>query len=366
MLIGTFHNPNWVRAHILPVLQANDGNVLLVCDEPVEEFDGLETIYPPRLACKLLSRAVAKLFWGLAAAIKYRPDIVMGYHIFPAAVTAMIVGRTTNAQVGYQVTAGQLELEGGGWHAENVVLTMLGHASHIVERSAIGLVRQFDQVIVRGSRAEEFLRSNSVRCPVTAITGSVPIPDTCADRDARKNDIIFVGRLTEYKRPDRLIDVLAKVHDREVPFNAVLVGDGPDLTGLQERAEAAGITSQVEWAGQRSDIPELLQNARIFVLTSRWEGVSIALLEAMVSGLVPVVSNVGDMADVVQNAENGFIFEEDDLDAYADAIIRLLQDGEHWKKLSAKARESGTAKAGRDQVAAKWRTLFDECRRGCR
>ena len=191
MLIGTFHNPNWVRAHLIPILHANDGKVLVVCDEPVEPLEGLRSVCPPNLMSKLLSRAVAKFIWAIIFGIRYRPDVVMGYHIFPGAVSALVVGRSINAVVGYQVTAGQLELEGGGWHSENVLLTMLNHASLAVEKSALRLVRQFDEVIVRGSRAKNYLFENGVANSIRTITGSVAIPDECTNYSDREYDIIF-------------------------------------------------------------------------------------------------------------------------------------------------------------------------------
>ncbi len=368
MLIGTFHNPNWFHAHVPPVVEANGGNVILVCDEPVDHIDGLRVIYPPRLANRLLSRAGAKLFWALAVAIRLRPDIVMGYHIFPSAIIGLIVGRSTNARVGYQMTGGQLETEGGGWHAENVVMSSLGRPSAIVERRVLAVVRQFDEIIVRGSRAEDHLREHRFAGPIRTITGSVVVPDTYANYDDREYDLIFVGRLTEYKRPDRLVEVIHRVVDSGVDdFKVLIVGDGPDRAELEAQSTRDGTVKNIEWAGQRSDVPDLLQRARMFILTSRWEGVSIALLEAMVSGLVPVVSRVGDMADVVSDGDNGFIPQEDDLDAFVAAITDVARNRERWNELSKRARESGVAKASRDAVAARWRQMFkenrpDECR----
>ncbi len=358
MLIGTFHNPNWFCAHVLPIVDANGGNVILVCDEPVQDVDGLETVCPPRLANRLLSRAGAKLFWGLAAAFRTRPDVVMGYHIFPSGIIGLIVGRSVGARVGYQMTGGQLETEGGGWHAENVVMRSLGRPSAFVEKRVLSVIRQFDEVIVRGSRAEGHLREHGFAGPIRTITGSVVVPESAASFDERDVDLIFVGRLTEYKRPDRLIEVIRVVVTSGLDdLRVMIVGDGPDRADLEAQSIAGGIADNIEWLGQRSDVPELLQRARMFILTSRWEGVSIALLEAMVSGLVPVVSNVGDMADVVIDGENGFIPNEDDIDAFVEAIASVVRDRDRWTRLSATARQSGVAKASRESVAALWRNV---------
>ena len=365
MLIGTFHNPNWFHAHVIPIVQANEGGVILVCDEPVEEVDGLETICPPPLANKLLSRALAKFLWGLAAAIRQRPDVVMGYHIFPAAISALIIGRSVNALTGYQMTAGPLETEGGGWNAENVVLRMLGHASPFVERRVLGAIRHFDEVIVRGTRAQTYLRDHGFAGTIRIITGSVEVPETVADYASREYDLVFVGRLTEYKRPDRLLKVIeGLVKNGLTDLRVLMIGEGPDREELEASAAAAGITENIEWAGQRSDVVDQLQRARMFILTSRWEGLSIALLEAMIGGLVPVVSNVGDLSDVVHNGENGFIPDEDDIESFIDAVGRVARDPSTWEQLSAAARSTGIAKASRATVIGQWREMFADARRG--
>ena len=126
---GTFHNPNWFHAHITPLVQCGFGEVILVCDEPVADLPNLTYRCPPAWASRLFSRAGAKALWTLWQGIRHPADIFVGYHIFPSAVTALVCGRLTGARVVYQVTAGPLELEGGGWNAENKLMTALGRPS---------------------------------------------------------------------------------------------------------------------------------------------------------------------------------------------------------------------------------------------
>ena len=116
---GTFHNPNWFFAHIEPIANSNYGEVILVCDEPIQELPNLKYSCPPPWLGKLISRALAKFIYTLANGIRYPADIYVGYHIFPSALTAIICARLLGAKCCYQVTSGQLELEGGGWNSEN-------------------------------------------------------------------------------------------------------------------------------------------------------------------------------------------------------------------------------------------------------
>src|SRR5690606_42021758 len=85
--------------------------------------------------------------------------------------------------------------------------------------------------------------------------------------------------------------------------SALVIGDGPDRDALVRTAGEAGLEPFVTWAGQLADVPAHRLEARVFLLTSRWEGVSIAMLEAMACGAVPVGSAAGALRDAVTARE---------------------------------------------------------------
>lgn len=354
LVIATFHNPNWFHSHIRPLVRSGIGDVILVCDEVVEPMNRVQFECPPRWMTALLSRAVAKFLWAIRCAVRYRPDLYMGYHIFPGAVTALALARLFNRPACYQDTSGPLELEGGGWHAENRILTALQRPSACVERLALNVVREFDSVVVRGSGAQAYLREIGYRGSLAVITGSVEPSGAWRDFSERSIDLAFVGRLTEYKRPERFIAVVAAIAKVLPGVRAVLVGDGPDADTLKSLVRQLGIESNVEFFGKRADVDDLLAITRVFVLTSRWEGLSIAMLEAMAAGAVPVVANVGDLADLIQNDVNGFIVAQDDIAAYAREAVRLLSSADLWRRFSQRAVKSALACSGTDAIARQW------------
>ncbi|HUF80697.1 MAG TPA: glycosyltransferase [Burkholderiales bacterium] len=354
LVIGTFHNPNWFHSHIRPLVRTGMRDVILVCDEVVEPTRGVRFECPPRWMTALLSRAVAKFVWGVRCAFRYRPDLYMGYHIFPCALIALVVARLFGRPACYQDTSGPLELEGGGWHAENRLLTALQRPSAFVERRVNAVVREFDSVVVRGSGAENYIRKIGYRGPIAVITGSVEPAGPWRDFAARTIDLAFVGRLTEYKRPERFIAVAAAVAKAVPRMRAVVVGDGPDAESLKSLVRELGIESNVEFLGKRADVNGLLALSRVYVLTSRWEGLSIAMLEAMAAGAVPVVANVGDLADFIQNGGNGFIVAQDDIAAYSREAVRLLSSEDLWRSFSKCALSSSLANSGIDAIARRW------------
>jgi glycosyltransferase involved in cell wall biosynthesis len=359
LAIGTFHNPNWIQSHIRPLARSGIGEVILVCDYEVRAMVAAPIAKvrfecPPTWMTAVLTRAVAKFLWSLRCAFRYRPDLYMGYHIFPAAVSALVIARLFNRPACYQDTSGPLELEGGGWHAENPLLAALQRPAPLIERAASAVVREFDSVVVRGSGAEGYIRQIGYRASLAIITGSVEPSGAWLDFAARPIDIAFVGRLTEYKRPERFIAAVAEVVKELPATRAVMIGDGPDAEALKSQARQLGIASNLQFFGKRSDVDVLLAQSRVFMLTSRWEGLSIAMIEAMAAGAVPIVANVGDLADLVDNGETGFVVAQDDIAGYARACVRLLSDDRIWTDLSKQAMNASLASSGINAIARRW------------
>jgi glycosyltransferase involved in cell wall biosynthesis len=357
MLIGTFHNPNWISAHVEPIAAAGIGRVLLVTDEPISQIEGVRSVCSPRWLQRSVSRAGAKFLWSIYVAIRYRPSICIGYHVFPAGVVALVAAAICGARSSFQVTSGQLELEGGGWHAENRLLAALQRPSKLVERAVLFMVRQFDLIVVRGSKARSYLREHGFTGKLEEITGSVTYPSSSLTFDQRKIDVLFVGRLTEYKRPDRFVEIIHRVVVLGAAPKVVLIGDGPDGGGIREMIVRYGLEGCIDLAGRRSDVEVFQRQAKVLVLTSRWEGVSIAMLEAMAAGTVPVVSNVGDLGDFVQ-AGSGVLVDEDDLDGFARAIRLLMSDAAIWDGFSSRARTTIEGRSTRAAVICRWRRVL--------
>lgn len=355
---GTFHNPNWFYAHIAPVCQSNYGEVILVSDVPLADLPNLKNVCPPSWAMKLFTRAGAKAIWTLVQGIKYPADCHMGYHIFPAAVTSLVCARLTGAKAAYQVTSGQLELEGGGWHAENPLLVALGKPSVWIEKLALLITRCFDLVVVRGSGAKKYVLDAGFTSTLEIVTGSV-VTNAELMREHRDIDVLFVGRLTEYKRPDRFLKVISAVVKQVPNCRVAIVGDGPDRAELENTVSALGLTENVEFLGQRRDVPELQGRSKIFVLTSRWEGVSIAMLEAMGLANVPIVSDVGDLRDFAIDGKTGYVCGEEELGKFSRHIIEVLKDESLYNRLSKASRELILEKADRNVVSKRWYSILD-------
>ncbi len=350
---GTFFNPGWFRAHMIPLVRCGVREVIVVTDRPLQELANVRFACPPPWLIKVSGRALAKLVWLMITAIRRRPDLFIGYHIFPGAVGALISARLFRRPACYQMTGGPIEAIGGGWRAENSLMARLARPSPLIEHLAIAVIRQFDLVVVRGSKAQAFLAGHGIRESVAVITGSLTRSPKVVPTGPQF-DLVFVGRLTEIKRPLMFLEVAARVKRHRPSLRTAVVGTGPLLPAMRQRARDLDIHNSIEFCGQRSDVSDIIAQSRVFVLTSRSEGFSIAMVEAMDAGVVPVVADVGELNDLVVSGESGYVVSPDNLEEYVERILLVLEDPSLFDRLSACASRVARSRASVDVVSALW------------
>ncbi|MFB7475986.1 glycosyltransferase [Kitasatospora sp. NPDC056184] len=148
-----------------------------------------------------------------------------------------------------------------------------------------------------------------------------------------------VGNLTPKKDQATLLAAHAALLGRRPDARLLLVGAGPLDARLRARAAELGVADSVVFAGSRADVPALLPALDVFTLSSRQEGLPVALMEAMTSGLPAVVTRVGGMPEVLDDGEQGFLVPPGDPAALAGAFDRLAGDPDLRARLAAAARE---------------------------
>jgi glycosyltransferase involved in cell wall biosynthesis len=161
----------------------------------------------------------------------------------------------------------------------------------------------------------------------------------------------FVGRLFEpHKGIMMLPEVVADLRKRGIESELWIVGEGPDEAMLRARAEETGTAEALRWFGAvgREEVLSILASIEILLMPSFYEGISIALLEAMAQGAVPVVTPVSGMKDAIENRESGIILENRSAAEMADACAWLASDRARLRAMSAAARQRAVAEYGED------------------
>jgi glycosyltransferase involved in cell wall biosynthesis len=146
----------------------------------------------------------------------------------------------------------------------------------------------------------------------------------------------FIGRVTQIKRPDRFLDVVNEIKKRGVKLDFSIAGDGELLEMCRERIKQENLPVTI--LGWQSDIERVLSSADMVVLTSDNEGTPLSLIQAGMSGLPVVTTNVGSVPEVVLDGVTGIVTRLD-VQEIADALEKLANDNVLRTKLGVAAQE---------------------------
>jgi glycosyltransferase involved in cell wall biosynthesis len=149
-----------------------------------------------------------------------------------------------------------------------------------------------------------------------------------------------IGNFTAKKDHRTLLEATARAASSHRGLRLVLVGTGPLERELHDISHALGLESRVVFAGSRDDVPELLPAFDVFALSSRNEGLPIALLEAMAAGLPCVATSVGGVPEVITDGREGLLVRGGDATGLADAVSKLLSEPSLRTSVGARAAQT--------------------------
>lgn len=149
--------------------------------------------------------------------------------------------------------------------------------------------------------------------------------------------IVSIGELDDNKNHITVIKALATLGRKD--FKYVVCGVGPNKDMLLAEAERMGLKDNVILAGYRSDIPDVLNAADIFVFPSFHEGMPVSALEAMACSLPVVCSAIRGNVDVVKDGDNGYLFKPSDVDTLSRQIALLMDNEALRQQMGAKNKE---------------------------
>ena len=170
---------------------------------------------------------------------------------------------------------------------------------------------------------------------------------------------IFVGRLEPEKKLDLLISVWDELRKSHPQAELLIVGAGAEKAALQAIAGEG-----IHFMGSTADVRPFLQMTDIFVLPSVAEGLSVALLEAMACGLVPLLTDVGGAREVVTHAENGWIIPPNDETALLEGLQTLFENPEMLRQRGQAARQRVVTGFSIQRAAKKLSQLYFEIAKG--
>ncbi|HWL10172.1 MAG TPA: glycosyltransferase [Planctomicrobium sp.] len=172
---------------------------------------------------------------------------------------------------------------------------------------------------------------------------------------------ISVARLSPEKDYATLFRALPRVIQEEPQFKLRLIGDGSERPALERLADELNIRSHVEFLGERKDVQDLLRTAGFFVSSSRTEGISLTLLEAMAVGLPIVTTRVGGNPEIVVEGETGKLVPPEDPQALALAMIDMLDERPLWPVIGDAARARVVTNFNARVMVRRYEELYQSC-----
>lgn len=189
--------------------------------------------------------------------------------------------------------------------------------------------------------------------------------DAYADAEAsgmseRVAGIVMTARFAKQKDHATLLRAVALLRDRGLRPPLLFAGGGKAMhrRPLEELTEQLGLRDQVQFLGLCRDVPALLMRHRIFVLSTHYEGMPLALIEGMAAGCAVVGSAVPGVLEVITDGQDGRLVAPGDPVALADALEILLTQPAEAARLGAAARATALARHGRELMNQRYEALF--------
>lgn len=235
------------------------------------------------------------------------------------------------------------------------------HATILRKKLYKHLSLDYDAIVTLSSTFFEEFRFYAPKIELKKLY-AIPNSNTYAaatDRFKKINEVLFVGRLdNKAKGIDRLLYIWAKVFRKFPDWHLSIVGDGPDKEKLMELAQSLKL-DQVTFEGFQ-DPKSYYERARIFCMTSTFEGFGMVLTEAMQHGVVPLAFNsYRAVMDIIQNEENGFLIEPFNIEEYKEKLIKLISDEELRNSFSDYGKKS-VEKFSIENVGKLWNSLLEK------
>jgi glycosyltransferase involved in cell wall biosynthesis len=278
----------------------------------------------------------------------------IGYHLLPylrAVSPGVAFVDMCHVEEPHWVNGGHPRFGVGYQDALDLNIVTTGHlAGWMQKRGADG---ERIRVMYTGVRVSQTGHSDEVR---HSVRSELNLPEDMPV-------IVFAGRICEQKRPTLLADILRAARDQGLIFRALIIGDGELKATLQDLLDQYHLADYVQVL---ASVPhqrwlDVLFASDIFLMPSQYEGISIALLESMAAGVVPVVAKVGGHEEIV-TPDAGMLIPhgDDELREYVDAIRRLLSNSSELLQMSKYCKALAVSKLSWEGMIDNFLALLDE------
>ena len=337
-----------IRAEILPIANLPEiEEIFLVRRQPLR-MPKVTSYAPPAAIRRILILAEPyRLFSLIYIGLIKKPDIYIGIYFILHGLFAWIAGRLFGKPViQYLIGTDRPKVE-----ASKLFLRILNDAQFVGVRGKASE----NQLVNLGIKPEKFFVPTGVNV--------LDFEHFKPSLEKKNYDLIYIGRLDKNKQVQKIIRAAGQVFQARPNLKVSLVGDGPERSILEKLVIELGLVDVVTFLGSQpyDEVPNRLNEARIFMMASDFEGLPVAMLEALCCGLPVVVPNVGDILDVARHGENALVVDPPSVDGFAQALSALLADRFLYSRLASGAlasREKFMIEYSIDRAEEIWRSVL--------
>lgn len=220
-----------------------------------------------------------------------------------------------------------------------------------------------DGLIAVSNESARQLREITPNAKISIIPNAIDVTDFDFKTEKKSENfvrLLFVGAIGKLKGERDLIKALAMLRDKNLNLKVSFLGYGAE--SLKSYCDELKITDFIEFLGAVSLEERLgfFEKADVFVLPTYAEAMPMSVIEAMAAGLPVISTNVGGIPELIEDGENGFLFECGDVSALAEKILLLAEDKNLRQKVGKKAREKARKQFDLDQYTEKLRDFLSE------
>lgn len=262
---------------------------------------------------RLLAEPV-QLIWH---SVRKRPDLINGYHLIPKGINSLVASRLTGSKCIISIIGGISEIE------------TYSRFKWFLKRLNIWALKKTDLITTKGNVVNGYLNIHDIpSSKVMVYNGSINLEKFYFNPLITKDiDILFVGTFRNLKGPDRALHIIAALKKDFPGIKACFIGNGYLYDSCVAMAKSLGISENVLFTGHIDNPETYFHRSKILIMPSRSEGLPTSMLEAMASGCVPVVSDVGNIRDAAKHGENSFVINNyKDLVSFTKHVKILLSE----------------------------------------
>ena len=347
MVFMGLDNEYKAKTYIFPLIQVKDiERIHIIKDEPFYNRNKIFFHSPPKkLIRHPILKTIYKFILSIINLLRFNIDIIYGIQMFPHGLMTWFSSKIFSKSYVLAVVNGDRELHSKNKIFSNLALKAIREADFLIMEGLINKISQKSEI-------PKFLN-------VIEISKDVIIPghSSCFINDffplktKKKWDIITVSRLHKIKRIDLFIEVVEKI-SRNRNIKCAIIGDGPMDFALKKMVDKKNLQGSIEFLGKipNNKLNNYYNQSKLFLLSSKNEGLPATIIEAMLTEICVISTDVGSISRCIKHGFNGFLYKFENILDATKLILNLLNNRDFRDQIAKNGRKTALSYSAGNRI----------------